>query len=178
MRNVKSVSMQVSGFTLVFDVRRAAGSRLVSALLDCGDCPGGREPLRQGRTYRVVMTEYLAGGGDSFSMIAQNKVDSTASSGGSHHMIAYLCFVCKLASVCCCAGAPAAGPPGHGHPAGLHGGAVPAHYPAAGQNHHPNSGRRTRHRRHRHRCAYSVARSLNYQLFNQLLNLTPHSIIS
>ena len=102
MRNVKSVSMQVSGFTLVFDVRRAAGSRLVSALLDCGDCPGGREPLRQGRTYRVVMTEYLAGGGDSFSMIAQNKVDSTASSGGSpHDRLSVFCLQVSVSVLLC-----------------------------------------------------------------------------
>lgn len=55
--------LQVSGLTFVFDVARPPGQRVVEAYVD------GR-PLDPERVYRVATNDFLAAGGDGYSMLA------------------------------------------------------------------------------------------------------------
>ena len=52
------------GFALTYDMRRAEGSRVVSAMLNGA-------PIDRAQTYRVTMNSFLAGGGDSFTVFNQ-----------------------------------------------------------------------------------------------------------
>ena len=65
--------VQVSGFKLQFDLTRPTGERLVLAEVPCAECPQLYEPLSDKKIYKVAMTEYLASGGDGYSIIAKNK---------------------------------------------------------------------------------------------------------
>jgi 2',3'-cyclic-nucleotide 2'-phosphodiesterase (5'-nucleotidase family) len=54
---------QVSGITVTFEMARAAGSRIVSMQV-------GGAPLDEARIYRVAVLDYLARGGDDYTMFA------------------------------------------------------------------------------------------------------------
>jgi len=73
-RNTSGRFLQVSGFRLHFDLMRPEMSRLVLAEVACPDCPMQWEPLQDSREYTVVVTNYLAGGGDGFSIIPQEAI--------------------------------------------------------------------------------------------------------
>lgn len=72
-RNEAGRFLQVSGFKLQFDLTRPTGERLVLAEVPCAECPQLYEPLSDKKIYKVAMTEYLASGGDGYSIIAKNK---------------------------------------------------------------------------------------------------------
>jgi len=72
-RNEAGRFLQVSGFKLQFDLTRPKGGRLVLAEVPCSDCPLQYAPLADQDVYKIVMTEYLANGGDGYSIIAENK---------------------------------------------------------------------------------------------------------
>jgi len=72
-RNEAGRFLQVSGFKLQFDVSKPKGKRLVGVEVACGDCLQGYEPISDKKIYKVSMTEYLANGGDGYSIIANNK---------------------------------------------------------------------------------------------------------
>jgi len=72
-RNEAGRFLQVGGFKLKFDLRRPRLDRLVLAEVPCDDCPLQYEPIKDDQLYKVVMTEYVAGGGDGFKIIAENK---------------------------------------------------------------------------------------------------------
>ena len=69
----------MSGFRLEYDLTRRTGERLRSVLVpcqtDCGDGPELEElvELEDDQVYSVVMTDYLAGGGDGFNVIKDKK---------------------------------------------------------------------------------------------------------
>ena len=69
----KSYSMQVSGIKLLFDLTRPVGKRLLRADIPCKTCSEELQPLMDDEVYKVVMTEYLANGGDGYSNIAEKK---------------------------------------------------------------------------------------------------------
>lgn len=52
------------GFALAYDMRRPAGSRVVSATL-------GGAPIDPAKSYRLTMNSFLAAGGDSFTVFTQ-----------------------------------------------------------------------------------------------------------
>ena len=52
------------GFALAYDMRRPAGSRVVSATL-------GGVPIDPAKSYRLTMNSFLAAGGDSFTVFTQ-----------------------------------------------------------------------------------------------------------
>merc|ERR1719319_264263 len=72
-RNEAGRFLQVGGFRLTFDLTRPRLRRLVLAEVPCDDCRLQFEPIKDEKLYKVVMTEYLAGGGDGFTIIANNK---------------------------------------------------------------------------------------------------------
>ena len=66
----------MSGFKLEYDLTRTTGQRLRSVLVPCqADCGEGEEmrELVDEEVYSVVMTDYLAGGGDGFNVIKDKK---------------------------------------------------------------------------------------------------------
>ena len=54
---------QVSGIAVTFEIARAAGSRIISMQV-------GGAPLDEARIYRVAILDYLARGGDDYTMFA------------------------------------------------------------------------------------------------------------
>ena len=66
----------MSGFRLEYDLTRPTGERLRSVLVPCqADCGEAAEmsELVDAEVYSVVMTDYLAGGGDGFDVIKDKK---------------------------------------------------------------------------------------------------------
>ena len=65
----------MSGFKVEYDLTKPTGKRLRSVKVprtaDCGGPP--MTELRDEQVYSVVMTDYLAGGGDGFSVIKLQK---------------------------------------------------------------------------------------------------------
>lgn len=57
---------QVSGITVVYDVARPAGSRVLSMQV-------AGKPLDEARTYRVAILDFLARGGDNYTMLRDAK---------------------------------------------------------------------------------------------------------
>jgi 5'-nucleotidase len=58
----REVRVHVSGVTIVYDSTRAAGSRIVSAVLD------GGAPIDPTRQYRLILNDFLATGGDGLGL--------------------------------------------------------------------------------------------------------------
>jgi 2',3'-cyclic-nucleotide 2'-phosphodiesterase (5'-nucleotidase family) len=58
--------LQISGMTITYDLKRAAGERLVKAEV-------GGEPLDPGKTYTVVTNDFLAAGGDKVAVLKEGK---------------------------------------------------------------------------------------------------------
>ncbi|XP_023943065.2 apyrase [Bicyclus anynana] len=66
--------LQISGLRGVFDGLQPVNSRIVNATVRCNDCDVPHyEPLDVNKMYKVVSQSFLGGGGDGFSMIANNR---------------------------------------------------------------------------------------------------------
>lgn len=65
--------MQVSGFQLRYDITKPRGDRLVLVRVLDGDT-GLYRDMVDTEVYSVIMTEFLAGGGDGYSVISENKL--------------------------------------------------------------------------------------------------------
>lgn len=68
--NLKSLRiMQVSGIKVVYNLKRDAYSRIVDLKVLCQACEIPKyEPIDDSKYYRVVLADYIAAGGDGFSM--------------------------------------------------------------------------------------------------------------
>ncbi|KAM4625869.1 snake venom 5'-nucleotidase-like [Polymixia lowei] len=67
--------LQVSGIHVEFDLSRPVGHRLVAMSLLCTQCRVPRyEPLDPEREYRMIVSSYIADGGDGFAMIKKEKL--------------------------------------------------------------------------------------------------------
>ncbi|XP_056152197.1 snake venom 5'-nucleotidase-like [Lampris incognitus] len=67
--------LQVAGIHVEFDVSKPVGQRVVNMALLCTQCRVPRyEPLDLDRVYKVIMPSYIAGGGDGFNMLKQEKL--------------------------------------------------------------------------------------------------------
>ncbi|KAM4633706.1 5'-nucleotidase [Polymixia lowei] len=67
--------LQVSGFHVEYDLSKAPGQRLKSLSVLCTECRVPRyEPVQMDKVYKVVLTSYLVGGGDGFSMIKEERL--------------------------------------------------------------------------------------------------------
>ena len=65
--------LQVSGASLVYDITRELGNRLVSAEVRCDECDEDTfEPLDDDKVYNVVTSNYVLGGGDGYTMLEEN----------------------------------------------------------------------------------------------------------
>lgn len=67
--------LQVSGIHVEYDVSRPSGDRVRSLSLRCTQCRMPvYEPLDLEKVYKLVMPSYIVDGGDSFSMIKEEKL--------------------------------------------------------------------------------------------------------
>ena len=73
---------QVSGFKIVYDLTRPGGSRVTRIMVRCGAQLGAEvcdeenkvdTELEDEEVYSVIMTEYLAGGGDGYKVFTEHK---------------------------------------------------------------------------------------------------------
>ena len=66
--------LQVSGFKVVYDVRKPVGRRVVSLKVVCDSCRAGYTELEDSQQYNVVTSNYMVGGGDNYTMITNNLI--------------------------------------------------------------------------------------------------------
>jgi len=68
--------LQVSGFRVTFDVTNSIGSRVVKVQTVCVECKEDMfEDLEDAKMYPIITSNYIASGGDGFTMIADNRRD-------------------------------------------------------------------------------------------------------
>lgn len=66
--------LQVSGFKVVYDVRKPVGQRVVSLKVVCHSCQEGFVEVEDSKQYNVVTSNYVVGGGDNYTMITNNMI--------------------------------------------------------------------------------------------------------
>ena len=69
--------LQVSGFKVVYDVRKPPGGRVMSLKVVCEDCKEGYVDLQDSEQYKVVTSNFIASGGDNYSMLPNNLIKQT-----------------------------------------------------------------------------------------------------
>ncbi|XP_050531182.1 protein 5NUC-like isoform X2 [Daktulosphaira vitifoliae] len=94
-KNIYGAYMQVSGLRVTYDRNKPQGSRILSAFIRCAEC---RIPLYESiqpdRQYKVIITKYMANGGDQFTMIRDEKIDSVdLNKLQNQHLLKYICTV-------------------------------------------------------------------------------------
>ncbi|KAJ8023878.1 5'-nucleotidase [Holothuria leucospilota] len=66
--------LQFSGLIVSYDLTKPAGSRVLSVEVKCSNCSvPDYEPLQVNKVYKIIIPTYLAGGGDGYTMISENK---------------------------------------------------------------------------------------------------------
>jgi 5'-nucleotidase len=84
----QSLMIPSAGFTYAYDRSRPQGERIVSMLLD------GR-PVDPARTYRITVNNFLASGGDGFSVLAERRPVAD----GGQDLDAFEAFIARGAQV-------------------------------------------------------------------------------
>ena len=68
--------LQVSGFKIIYDVRKKPGHRLVSAKAVCRKCKDNEyEDIEDETEYNVVTSNYVAGSGDGYTMLLEHRTN-------------------------------------------------------------------------------------------------------
>lgn len=68
--------LQMSGLRVVYNVTNPVGNRVVSAQALCNKCDVPEySPINDDEYYRMIIPSFLAGGGDGFSAISDNKIN-------------------------------------------------------------------------------------------------------
>ncbi|KAL7743238.1 hypothetical protein ACLKA6_016182 [Drosophila palustris] len=64
------IMLQVSGLKVTYDFTKPVNSRVVSVHVRCADCPVPvYEPFEPTKSYRIVASDFLVGGGDGYTML-------------------------------------------------------------------------------------------------------------
>lgn len=72
--------MHMSGMYVTYDKKKAVGSRVKSAMIRCSECKlPSYEPIDPGKKYTVIMTKYMARGGDRYEMIRDELISINCS---------------------------------------------------------------------------------------------------
>ncbi|RWS28195.1 5'-nucleotidase-like protein [Leptotrombidium deliense] len=62
--------LQVSGFKVIYDLSKPVGQRVVRLMIRCGECRVPMyEILDESKTYKVLTSDFMAGGGDLYLML-------------------------------------------------------------------------------------------------------------
>ncbi|XP_055853698.1 apyrase-like [Episyrphus balteatus] len=68
--------LQVSGLRITYNYKNTPGKRVQDVQVKCADCDIPRYlPLDKNKEYRIVTADFLANGGDGFTMLASNAKD-------------------------------------------------------------------------------------------------------
>lgn len=71
----KGKFLQYSGIKVEYDFSKPDMQRVVSAKIRCGDCRVPKyEPLEDNKIYKIIFTQYLAKGGDNYTMFNSPEV--------------------------------------------------------------------------------------------------------
>jgi 5'-nucleotidase len=63
----------ITGLRVEYDLHKQNGERVVRALARCGECRVPiYEPIDPNKSYNVIMTAFLATGGDGFTVLKDN----------------------------------------------------------------------------------------------------------
>lgn len=66
------------GIKVVYDISNPANSRVESAVVRCANCSVPQYyPLDPLKTYTLLMTSYVASGGDAYDMFKNNYISRT-----------------------------------------------------------------------------------------------------
>lgn len=66
------INLQFSGIRVKYDYTKPVGSRVISAAVRCADCQVPKyEPLVMDKVYRLTSPNFLQGGGDGYTMLAE-----------------------------------------------------------------------------------------------------------
>ncbi|XP_026816651.1 protein 5NUC-like [Rhopalosiphum maidis] len=69
-KNIYGGFMQMSGMHVTYDIKNAVGSRVQSVKIQCSECKlPSYEPIDLEKKYTIIMTKYMAYGGDQYKMI-------------------------------------------------------------------------------------------------------------
>jgi len=77
---------QVAGIRMVFDLSRPAGDRIT--VLETRGPDGGWAPLEPGRRYLVATNNFLRGGGDGYTVMRDQAMDSYDAGPGLAEIVA------------------------------------------------------------------------------------------
>lgn len=65
--------LSISGLRVEYDLSQPNGKRVTKASARCGECRVPiYEPVETNKTYNVIMTTFLAKGGDGYTVLAKN----------------------------------------------------------------------------------------------------------
>ncbi|CAK1545464.1 unnamed protein product [Leptosia nina] len=83
--------LQFSGLRVSFDGSRPRNERVLNVTVRCIECEVPRyEPLEPTKTYKVISQNFLADGGDAFTMVSQNRGPSEVIGVDSDVFMRYL----------------------------------------------------------------------------------------
>ncbi|XP_019644883.1 PREDICTED: 5'-nucleotidase-like [Branchiostoma belcheri] len=69
--------LQVSGILVTYDISQPVGQRVARLEARCSECAIPQyEPVERGRRYKLLINAFMVGGGDGYSMLAENIPDS------------------------------------------------------------------------------------------------------
>jgi len=65
--------LSISGLKVEYDLSQPNGKRVTKALARCGACRVPiYEPVAENKTYNIIMSTFLAKGGDGFTVLGKN----------------------------------------------------------------------------------------------------------
>ena len=76
------VALIAAGFRVTYNMECPEGSRVLHLEIVCTECLVPHlEPVQDNGVYRVIMSEFLAQGGDGYHVINDNKIDEVDTGG-------------------------------------------------------------------------------------------------
>lgn len=82
---------QVSGIKYVIDLDKPLGTRVTSLKVQCQNCPSPvYEDLDDNKMYRIIVSSFMARGGDGFLAISQNMKNRRIGVVDSEFLVTYI----------------------------------------------------------------------------------------
>ncbi|XP_033112625.1 snake venom 5'-nucleotidase-like [Anneissia japonica] len=92
--NLGGEFLQMTGLHVTYDVTKQPGSRVVDVEAVCTECTVPEyKPLVDDEIYNIIVSDYIANGGDGYSMISDNKLSYVTGNLDSHKDFTRLSFL-------------------------------------------------------------------------------------
>jgi len=76
-KNIYGGFMQMSGMRVVYNMKKPVGSRVQSVMMQCSECKiPSYEPINLDKQYKLIMSNYIANGGDQYEMIKEGIINA------------------------------------------------------------------------------------------------------